>query len=158
MSSSPPDSGAAFESCIEAHQDIGIMRFASGMSVASSDGTRVITVVANHPGVPPQDTTTAPPVRGSNTWDLRITDASGSAVDGLEVTASVSMPDHNHATPVQPQVTPGTEAGQYVATPLYLFMSGYWKIDLQTQAAPSDAGAAAGSTAAESVTFKICVP
>ena len=83
------------------------------------------------------------PSRGNNTFHVQVVDASGTAVSGdgadpayVSLGVSLFMPDHGHGTSVEPAVTFG--AGQYTLAPLYLFMPGVWRIELDAQA--GDAG------------------
>jgi hypothetical protein len=147
---------ATFQSCLAGHASVGVMTYAPGMSVSSADGKYVVTLTASHPGVPADASPGATPVRGNNTWDLTITDASNVPSEGLQVAASVSMPDHSHPTTVQPQVSAGDAPGAYVLSPLYFFMAGYWKVTLSLTpgSADGDAGAPAPS---ESAAFKLCI-
>jgi hypothetical protein len=36
------------------------------------------------------------------------------------------MPDHGHGTPTKPKITAGSGPGTYLASPINLFMAGYW--------------------------------
>lgn len=86
----------------------------------------------------------ASPVRGDNAWTLAITDATGAAMDGMELSVRTWMPDHGHGSPVQVEVE-ALENGEYRIEPINLFMAGYWEITI-TSEAPADA-----------VVFKVCV-
>jgi YtkA-like len=83
------------------------------------------------------------PSRGNNTFHVQVVDASGTAVSGdgadpasVSLGVSLFMPDHGHGTSVEPAVT--FDAGQYTLAPLYLFMPGVWRIELDAQT--GDAG------------------
>jgi hypothetical protein len=86
----------------------------------------------------------ASPLRGDNAWTLAITDASGAAMDGMELSVRTWMPDHAHGSPVPVEVE-ALEDGEYRIEPINLFMAGYWEITI-TSEAPADA-----------VVFKVCV-
>jgi hypothetical protein len=90
----------------------------------------------------------APPIKGDNTWTVRILDANQMPVDGLSITPSANMPDHNHPPSAKPVVTP-LGNGSYSMTPLYLFMAGFWEVTLTLQPAGGDK---------DSVVFPICIP
>jgi hypothetical protein len=92
----------------------------------------------------------APPVKGTNDWTLKILDASGAPESGLTIRASPFMPDHGHGPSVLPVVTPVSgQAGTYLASPVYLFMAGYWEVTFTWQPATG---------AQESAVFPICIP
>lgn len=69
----------------------------------------------------------APPAKGTNTWTLKLTDASQNNVTGATIDVLPYMPDHMHGTSVDASVTPNAD-GTYTVTPLYLFMPGIWTI------------------------------
>jgi hypothetical protein len=69
----------------------------------------------------------APPAKGSNTFDVQITDASDAVItSGLEV--DLVMPDHGHGSSIEPSISFDPASGVYTVTPLYLFMPGVWRI------------------------------
>lgn len=72
----------------------------------------------------------APPTRGDNVWTLTITDLDGSPIDGLTLDSTPFMPDHGHGTPNQETQSAGTTAGEYVLSPINLWMPGYWEVDI----------------------------
>ena len=73
----------------------------------------------------------APPIKGDNTWVLDFTDLGGQPMAGLTMTAVPMMPDHGHGTPVEAIVTPLETPGQYEITPVNLFMTGYWEVNME---------------------------
>jgi len=81
----------------------------------------------------------APPSKGSNKFVLSITDADGMAVGGA-LHVSLKMPDHGHGTSVMPVVTFDSATKSYTVDPLYLFMSGVWRIQFDAYAGDPDAG------------------
>jgi hypothetical protein len=92
----------------------------------------------------------ATPTKGLNDWTLKILDASGMPEGGLTIKAVPWMPDHGHGPSVQPVVTPvNGQAGTYLASPVYLFMGGYWEVTFTWQPATG---------AQESAVFPICIP
>ena len=114
-----------------------------GMQVMSSAGTFTIKLLDSTPG---------PPVKGPNTWTLEIDDASsGVALDGVVLSVTPWMPDHNHGTtPVG--VTPAG-SGTYTLAPVYLYMSGLWQIKMTVAAAAVGDG---GTT--DNAALPICIP
>lgn len=79
----------------------------------------------------------APPARGDNTWVIEI-DALQGATPGAPVTGLESkmtvvpyMPDHMHGTPITVGITPAGSSGQYMLTPVNLWMPGLWETTIQ---------------------------
>lgn len=89
----------------------------------------------------------AQPARGDNTWTVMVTDAGGAPMEGMAVDVKPWMPDHGHGSPVEEEVT-DLGAGEYEATPLNLFMAGFWTVTF-------DVTDAEGAT--DSVVFNVCV-
>ena len=75
----------------------------------------------------------APPLRGTNTWTVRVRDEKGDLVSGASVAVKLLMPDHGHGSTVQPSVTPQSD-GSIRIDPLYFFMPGLWQITLEVTA------------------------
>lgn len=97
----------------------------------------------------------AQPARGNNTFHVQVVDAAGVPLSGDEadpehVSLSVNllMPDHGHGTSVVPRVT--FDAGSFTLTPLYLFMPGVWRIEL-------DAESGDANTLLDRVTLHFCI-
>lgn len=91
--------------------------------------------------------TPAPPMRGDNAWTLELTDAAG-PVTGATIVATPFMPDHQHGTPIEVNVTPPPDAGQYELSPINMWMPALWETSIQA--------AAAGTS--DRVIFKFCIP
>ena len=70
-----------------------------------------------------------PPVRGSDTIDLSITNAAGAPVDGLQIDAQPWMPAHGHGTSVTPTLV-AQGGGRYQLENVYLYMAGTWELRL----------------------------
>jgi YtkA-like len=68
-----------------------------------------------------------PPARGEASAEYRIRDASGRAVDDLELAVVAWMPAMGHGTSVKARITPLGE-GRYVVSNLNLFMPGKWEL------------------------------
>jgi hypothetical protein len=86
----------------------------------------------------------AQPSRGNNTFHVQLVGASGVAVGGdagdparVDLGIDLFMPDHGHGTSVEPTVT--FEAGRYTLAPLYLFMPGVWRVEIDAQAGETGA-------------------
>lgn len=94
----------------------------------------------------------APPQLGTNTWTLKIAKNNGQMPDG-DVIAHASMPLHAHPASLQPVVTFDSASGTYTATPVYLFMVGYWKVEFTVFDGPQGAN----STAIDVGAFNFCV-
>jgi hypothetical protein len=80
------------------------------------------------------------PSRGNNTFHVSLRDAMGAPVSGDEASpAAVAlgvdlfMPDHGHGTSVVPVVSFDSARGHYTLAPLYLFMPGVWRIELEAE-------------------------
>ncbi|HVU51124.1 MAG TPA: FixH family protein [Polyangia bacterium] len=130
--------------------------YAPGTLVKSKNGVFDVTLVDNRPGLAAAQNPPGDWVKGSNTWDLEVTDAAGDDLAGLSIVTSPQMPDHGHGTSITP-VTTDEGSGRYVISPLYLYMGGYWEITLKIRPPAADAGVDAGLVP-DSALFKVCIP
>ena len=73
----------------------------------------------------------APPIKGNNSWVMDFTDMDGQPLEDLGIVVIPMMPDHGHGTPVEAVVTPLETPGQYEITPVNLFMTGYWEVNME---------------------------
>lgn len=89
-----------------------------------------------------------PPEKGDNEWTLHVIDADGASMDDLELLVSPFMPDHGHGSPVDPIVTPGDEAGEYLVD-LVFNMGGFWEVSISLDEA--------GGEQLDEVQFGICI-
>ena len=89
----------------------------------------------------------APPIKGTNTWTLKVLDGSAQPVSDASLTVKPFMPDHGHGTSVVPQVAPAGDA--YTISNLYLFMAGLWQVTI-TVTTPS-------GTQNDAAVFSFCV-
>lgn len=114
------DSGTVVDeaSAIRCSDDLRADTYAANLEKAGQGGIYRFVLVGGDP---------SPPIRGTNTWTVRITDSSGAAVAGSTVEISTFMPDHGHSSSVKPTVTEQPDHS-YVITNLYLFMPGLWQI------------------------------
>jgi hypothetical protein len=76
----------------------------------------------------------APPSRGDNAWVVQLNSMAsgvvGAPMAGMENSISVTpfMPDHQHGSPIEVQVTPvAGQPGQYTLDPVNLWMPGVWQ-------------------------------
>jgi hypothetical protein len=94
----------------------------------------------------------APPARGDNTWVVQLNQMAsgvvGSPMDGATLTVTPFMPSHQHGTPVEVQITPAGQPGQYTLTPVNLWMPGVWETTINVSS---------GSTTDHAV-YKFCIP
>ncbi|MFT3838245.1 MAG: FixH family protein [Myxococcaceae bacterium] len=86
-----------------------------------------------------------PPLRGTNTWQLKVLDTAGQPVTGATLTVTPFMPEHGHGSQVVPTIT--ADGDQYKITNLYLFMPGLWKVTVQ----------AMNGATTDSAAFTFCV-
>src|SRR6185295_7599560 len=91
---------------------------APALSHASADASLTLELMTADP---------APPARGTNSWNVRLTDGSGAPISGVALEVTPFMPDHGHGTSVVPTVTAGDD-GTYAIQGLYLFMPGVWRV------------------------------
>jgi hypothetical protein len=92
----------------------------------------------------------APPVFGVNVWKLKVTGMDGMPVSkGL--TVDVFMPDHGHPSPLTPNIIYDAATGVYGLDPIYLSMSGKWRITFNITD-PNDS-----SVVIDKVEFYFCV-
>jgi hypothetical protein len=93
----------------------------------------------------------APPAKGTNTFVVKVLGADQMPVSGA-LGVSLKMPDHGHGTSIKPVVTFDAAASSYTIKPLYLFMSGVWRIQLDAYAGDPDAG-----PPTDTVAFFFCI-
>jgi len=129
-----PDAGAS-DSCLNRP---GIDAWSEGLARTSSSGNVKVTLKSGSP---------APPARGTNTWQVTMTDGAGNPISGAQPTAVPFMPEHGHGSSVTPVMT-STGGPDYTVTPLYFFMPGVWQVTLT---AAADAGVA------DQVKFEFCI-
>ena len=89
----------------------------------------------------------APPVRGDNSWTVKVTTPSGGAVSGATLEAVPFMPEHGHGTSVEAVATANDE-GSFMVTPLDFFMPGLWRVTLTAKA----------GALTDTASFFFCVP
>lgn len=129
------DSGVA----VTCQNDPRVEAYVANMKKASPSGALAVTLVSSDPG---------PPIRGTNTWIVRVTDGAGAPVSNAALSVVPFMPDHGHGTSVKPTITAEAD-GRYRITNVYFFMPGVWRVTVGVP--QGDAGAT------EAATFHFCV-
>jgi hypothetical protein len=127
--------GAAPEGSVSCTSDPRLDVYAGGLEKAGELGALTFRF---------SDFSPAEPARGNNTFHVQLVDASGATLGGdsadparVSLGVDLFMPDHGHGTSVEPAVT--FDAGRYTLAPLYLFMPGVWRVELDAQAAETEA-------------------
>lgn len=111
--------------------------YTAGMG-KTGEGGLTFTLISSNP---------APPSRNNNVWVVKL-ERDGVPVEGATIDIKTFMPDHNHGSPVVPDITATATPGQYNIDPVNLFMPGLWEITVE---------ATAGATTDE-VVFRFCIP
>jgi hypothetical protein len=91
----------------------------------------------------------APPARGDNTWDLRLTDTGGTAIAGAQLLVTPFMPDHQHGSPLAVKVEAQTTPGHYKLSPVNMWMPGLWEITIEAQTT---------TASTDKTVFRFCIP
>jgi hypothetical protein len=99
--------------------------------------------------------TPAPPAKGPNTFEVVVTDADGAPLAG-RLGVELVMPDHGHGTQVPPVVTLNADASSYQIKPVYLFMPGVWRVELDYYGDSAD-DAATDAVPVDQATFFFCI-
>ncbi len=93
----------------------------------------------------------APPARNDNTWVVQVSSMQsgvvGVPIDGATLTVTPFMPEHQHGSPIRVTVTPAGTAGQYLLSPVNLWMPGVWETTIR---------ATSGSTT-DTAIYKFCI-
>ena len=94
----------------------------------------------------------APPARGDNTWIVQLNSMAsgvvGNPIDGATIHVTPFMPAHQHGTPVEVQIAPAGQPGQYTLSPVNLWMPGVWETTIDVTR---------GSTTDRAV-YHFCIP
>jgi hypothetical protein len=131
------DVGTGSSGTVSCEADSRAMSYSADLTVMGATKTYQIALVEGDP---------APPARGTNTWVIKVLDASGKPVSNPMLTVKPFMPDHGHGTQVE-AVIKQQEDGSYSVTPLYLFMPGLWQVTFGVHTATGD----------DSVVFSFCI-
>jgi len=129
-SSGDVDSGPT----VSCEHDPRVDTYVANLSKASASGNLKVTLVSSDP---------APPIRGTNTWKVKVMDGAGNPMPNATLTVAPFMPDHGHPSNVKPQVTGGAD-GTYDIGNVYFFMPGVWRVTI--------------TVGTDSVEFFFCVP
>ena len=121
---------------VNCQSDPRVLTYSPPVTIQSQAKTMKLTLNQSAP---------APPARGTDTWNIHVTDANGAALPSLTLTARPFMPDHGHGPAVTPSVAV-KGGGDYTVTNLCFFMPGVWQVTFTSQ----------GST--DSAVFTFCVP
>ena len=128
------DGGAAPEGSVSCTNDPRLDAYAGSLDKGGELGSLTFRF---------SDFSPAQPARGNNTFHVQLMDASGAALSGdaadpahVDLGVELFMPDHGHGTSVEPAVT--FEGGRYTLAPLYLFMPGVWRVELDAAAGETD--------------------
>ena len=125
-SGSGPDAGV-----VGCETNPAAQTYVAGMKQAGDGNKLSFVLVSSDP---------APPLRGTNVWEVKVLDANGQPVTGATLTATPFMPEHGHGSQVVPTIS--ADGQQYKVSNLYLFMPGLWKVTLQaTQGSTTDSAA-----------------
>ncbi len=111
--------------------------YVAGMEAMGANGYKVVLMTSDP----------APPAKGDNVWTLQVMATGDAPVDGATVGVVPFMPDHGHGTPITATVTGTGSNGEYGATPVNLWMPGYWEVTVNI-----DDG---GTT--DTAVFKVCI-
>lgn len=112
--------------------------YAANLTKMGKSGVFQFTLVSADP---------APPALNTNTWTLKLVDASGAPVTNATFPKiSPYMPDHGHGSTATPAATSNGD-GTYSITPLYFFMGGLWQITIDAQS----------GSQTDSAVFSFCV-
>ncbi len=93
------------------------------------------------------EATPAPPSRGDNTWRVRVQDDAG-LPQPVTIEVSTFMPDHQHGSSIAAQVEATEVTGEFVISPVNLFMPGLWEVTLDLRQ---------GDGLEDAVVFRFCV-
>ena len=66
-----------------------------------------------------------------HSWQLRVLDDNGEALELEELVVVGGMPEHNHGLPTQPQLTSRLANGDYLLEGLRFHMQGLWQIQIE---------------------------
>jgi hypothetical protein len=134
--STDPNAGSSLEGTVSCEQDPRVDAY-QNLAKAGDLGVLSFRLAQAEP---------APPAKGNNSFQLDISDASGTPIDGA-LKVDLKMPDHGHGTSVKPKISFDPATNEWTVDPLYLFMPGVWRIQLEAYEGASTAGAPLDRTA-----------
>jgi hypothetical protein len=92
------------------------------------------------------------PARGDNTWVVQLNQMAsgvpGNPMDGATLHVTPFMPAHQHGTPVEVEITPAGQPGQYTLSPVNLWMPGVWETTID----------ATSGTTSDHAVYRFCIP
>lgn len=112
--------------------------FVIGLNKMGDGGVLSFTIMAGDP---------APPIRGDNSWVIRVDAAGGAPVSGASISVTPFMPAHGHSSGKAVVVTPDAAAGQYRLSPVNLWMPGVWETTVNVTSGSGN----------DQVVFKFCI-
>jgi YtkA-like len=107
----------------------GGQTYSANMTAPGSLGVYTFTLVQSSP---------APPAQYTNTWTLKVTNASGASPSLAQLTVYPFMPLMGHGSDQVPTVTASAD-GTFNVADVYLFMPGLWTVTISVVDVP-DAG------------------
>jgi hypothetical protein len=112
--------GGSFVGTESCTNDTRVDTYTAAMERAGSKGILTFQLVSSEP---------APPAKGNNTFQVVVKDSDGMPLGGT-LGIDLEMPDHGHGTSVTPVVSLDAGSDAYKITPVYLFMPGVWRVEL----------------------------
>ena len=134
--SSMTDEAAGYDAGISCVDDPLAETYMPDMQKTGSLGKLKFQLVQSEPG---------PPIKGNNTWTVKVTDLAGNELKDAAVVAKPFMPYHGHGSSAKPKTT--TLGDGYELKPLYLYMRGVWQVTITAKTA----------TQADSAVFSFCI-
>jgi hypothetical protein len=139
--SNPPVDGG-----VNCQNDARVQQYSPPIVQASTDGTVKVSLSQGNP---------APPALYGNTWNVTITDGSGSPINSSGITLPKPyMPDHGHFSDQTPTVI-SKGSGNYEIDDVYFFMPGVWQTTFLVPTTGQCGGAA--GPGCEGVVLTFCV-
>jgi hypothetical protein len=138
------DDGSGSDAPIDCTMVTNADTFVVGLEKAGTNGALDFKMMSATP---------APPARGDNTWIFQINEMTsgvvGNPVSGATLQVTPFMPAHQHGSPIQVQITPLPDAGQYQLNPVNLWMPGVWETTIR---------ATTTAQASDTVVYRFCIP
>lgn len=129
--------------------------YTKGMLVTSAAGGFTVKLLDNTFS-DPTGTHSEAPSKGVNVWTVEVRDAlSGTPLDGIALVVTPRMPDHAHGTRAVGVTPLGT--GAYTLDPVYLYMAGFWQVNIEIRDPSAGADAGAGQPVSDTAVFPICI-
>lgn len=139
-SSSDPatqDAGTTDSGAIGCATDPRAQTYAPNMQRAGDGGALQFVLISADPG---------PPLRGNNTWKVKLLTSAGAPVTGATLDAAPFMPEHGHGPSVAPTTTANAD-GTFTVSDLDFFMPGLWRVTFTATA----------GTVTDTASFFFCV-